>query len=79
MRLLEEKIKARNRGEEDHQTQNTTATYSTTYPNTNKHFATTQKHPNLANSEGKIRGMKKVNKCDEDCMEELKKKIQFLC
>ena len=81
-----EAIVRENQGEEQgerrpsksNRTQNTTATYSITYPNTNKHSATTQKHPNLVKSEGKIRGMKKVSKCDEDCMEELKKTIQVL-
>jgi hypothetical protein len=60
-------------------TQNTIPTYPVTHPNTNKHLAnipnkpdhlrTTQKHLNLAESGGKIRGENKVRKCDENCVE----------
>jgi len=68
-------------------TQNTTTTHSATHPNTNKysantpnkshHSATTQKHLNLAESGGKIRGVKKVRKGDENCVEKLKKQHNF--
>jgi hypothetical protein len=65
----------------------TTTTHSATHPNTNKysantpnksdHSTTTQKHLNLAESGGKIRGMKKVRKGDENCVEKLKKQPNF--
>jgi hypothetical protein len=61
----------------------TTTTHSATHPNTNKysantpnksnHSTTTQKHPKLAESGGKTRGVKKVSKGDENCVEKLKK------
>ena len=53
------------------------------HPNTNKysantlnksyHSITTQKHPNLAKSGGKTRGVKKVKKSDENCVGKLNK------
>ncbi|KAL3570877.1 hypothetical protein D5086_028126 [Populus alba] len=65
----------------------TTTTHSATHPNTSKysantpnksnHSTTTQKHPNLAESGGKTRGVKKVSKCDENCVEKLKKQPNF--
>ena len=65
----------------------TTTTHSATHPNTNKyaantpnksnHSTTTQKHPNLAESGGKTRGVKKVSKGDENCVEKLKKQPNF--
>jgi hypothetical protein len=65
----------------------TTTTHSTTLPNTNKysantpnksdHSTTTQKHPNLAGSGGKTRGVKKVRKGDKNCVEKLKKQLNF--
>jgi len=68
-------------------TQNTTTTHSTTHPNTNKysgntpnksdHSTTTQKHPNLAENGGKTRGVKKFRKGDENCVEKLKKLLNF--
>ena len=68
-------------------TQNTTTTHSATHPNTNKysantpnksdHLTTTKKHPNLAESGCKTRGVKKVRKGDEKCVEKLKKQPNF--
>jgi hypothetical protein len=65
----------------------TTTTHSATHPNTNKysantpnksnHSTTTQKHPNLAESGGKTRGVKKFNKGDENCVEKLMKQPNF--
>jgi hypothetical protein len=65
----------------------TTTTHSSTHPNTNKysanipnksnHSTTTQKHPNLAESGGKTRGVKKVRKGDENCVEKLRKQPNF--
>jgi hypothetical protein len=65
----------------------TTTTYSATHPNTNKYLAntpnksdhstTTQKHPNLAESGGKTRGVKKVREGDENYVEKLKKQPNF--
>ena len=65
----------------------TTTTHSATHPNTNKysantpnksnHSTTTQKHPNLAESGGKTRGVKKVSKGDENCVEKVKKQPNF--
>jgi len=65
----------------------TITTHSATHPNTNKysantpnksnHSTTTQKHPNLAESRGKTRGVKKVSKGDENCVEKLKKQPNF--
>jgi len=65
----------------------TTTTHSATHPNTNKysantpnksdHSTTTQKHANLAVSGGKTRGVKKVRKGDENCVEKLKKQPNF--
>jgi hypothetical protein len=41
-------------------------------------LTTTQKHPNLAESGGsKTRGVKKVSKGDENCVEKLKKQPNF--
>jgi hypothetical protein len=91
MRLWGKKIKVRNRGTEDQQarqkTQNNIATHSATNLNINKHLAntpnksdhsiTTQIHPNLAESGGEIRGVKKVRKCDENYVEKLKKQPNF--
>jgi len=64
-----------------------TTTHSATHPNTNKysanipnksdHSTTTKKHPNLAESGGKTRGVKKVRKGDENCVEKLKKQPNF--
>jgi hypothetical protein len=80
----------RNKGREDHQIglePKTTTTHSATHPNTNKysantpnksdHSTTTQKHANLAVSGGKTRGVKKVRKGDENCVEKLKKQPNF--
>jgi hypothetical protein len=47
--------------------------YSANTPNKSNHSTTIQKHPNLAESGGKTRGVKKVNKGDENCVEKLKK------
>jgi len=65
----------------------TTTTYLATHPNTNKysantpnksnHSTTTQKHPNLAESGGKTRGVNKVRKGDENCAEKLQKQPNF--
>jgi hypothetical protein len=65
----------------------TTTTHLATHPNTNKysantpnksnHSTTTQKHPNLVESGGKTRGVKKVSKGDENCVEKLKKQPNF--
>jgi hypothetical protein len=65
----------------------TTTIHSATHPNTNKysantpnksnHSTTTQKHPNLAESGGKTREVKKVKKDDENCVEKLKKQPNF--
>jgi hypothetical protein len=65
----------------------TTTTHSATHPNTNKysantpnksdHSTTTRKHANLAMSGGKTRGVKKVRKGDENCVEKLKKQPNF--
>jgi hypothetical protein len=65
----------------------TTTTHSATHPNTKKysantpnktdHSTTTQKHPNLGESGGKTRGVKKVRKGDENCVEKLKKQPNF--
>jgi len=65
----------------------TTTTHSATHPNTNKysantsnksdHSTTTQKHRNLAESGGKTRGVKKVRKVNENCVEKLKKQPSF--
>ena len=41
------------------------------------HSTTTQKHPNLVKSGGKTRGVKKVRKGDENCVEKLKKQPNF--
>ena len=41
------------------------------------HSTTTQKHPNLVESGGKTRGVKKVRKGDENCVEKLKKQPNF--
>jgi hypothetical protein len=46
-------------------------------PNKSDHSTTTQKHPNLAESGGKTRGVKKVRKDDENCVEKLKKQPNF--
>ena len=48
-------------------------------PNKLDHSAITQKHPhpNLAESGGKTIIVKKVNKCDENCVEKLKKQLNF--
>ena len=61
----------------------TTTTHLATHPNANKysantlnkshHSTITQKHPNLAESGGKTRRVKKVSKGDENCVEKLKK------
>jgi hypothetical protein len=63
------------RSSDSARTQNTTTTHSATHPNTNKysantpnksdHLTTTKKHPNLAESGCKTRGVKKVRKGDE--------------
>jgi hypothetical protein len=65
----------------------TTTTHSATHPNINKysantpnksnHSTTTQKHLNLAESGGKTRGVKKVSKGDENCVEKVKKQPNF--
>jgi hypothetical protein len=65
----------------------TTTTHLATHPNTNKysantpnksdHSTTTQKHRNLAESGGKTRGVKKVRKGNENCVEKLKKQPSF--
>jgi hypothetical protein len=57
----------------------TTTTHSDTHPNTNKpdHSTTTQVYPNLVESGGKTRGVKKVRKSDENCVEKLKKQRSF--
>jgi len=64
------------RPSESNRTQNTTTIHSITHPNIKKysactpnksdHSATTQKYPNLAESGGKTRGVKKVRKCDDN-------------
>ena len=54
-----------------------TSKYSANTPNKSNHSTTTQKHPNLAESGGKTRGVKKVSKCDENCVEKLKKQPNF--
>jgi hypothetical protein len=41
------------------------------------HSTTTRKHSNLAKSGGKTRGVKKVRKGDENCLEKLKKQSNF--
>jgi hypothetical protein len=46
-------------------TQNTTTTHSANTPNKSDHLTTTKKHPNLAESGCKTRGVKKVRKGDE--------------
>jgi hypothetical protein len=51
--------------------------YSANTPNKSNHSTTTQKHPNLAESGGKTRGVKKVSKGDENCVEKLKKQSNF--
>jgi hypothetical protein len=66
----------------------TTTTHSATHPNTNKysantpnksnHSTTTQKHLNLAESGGKTRGVKKVRKGDENCVEKLRNNPIFM-
>jgi hypothetical protein len=68
--------------------QNTTTTHLATHPNTYKysantpnkseHSTTTQKPPNIVESGGKTRGVKKVRKGDENCVEKLKKKPNFM-
>jgi hypothetical protein len=68
-------------------TQNTITTHLATHPNTNKysantpnksdHSTTTKKHPNLAESGGKTRRVKKVRKGDENCVEKLNKQPNF--
>jgi len=58
-------------------TQNTTTTHSAIHPNKSHHLTTSQKHPNLAKSGGKTRGVKKVRKGDENCVEKLKKQPNF--
>ena len=57
----------------------TTTTHSDSHRNTNKsdHFTTTQIYPNLVESGGKTRGVKKVRKSDENCVEKLKKQPNF--
>ena len=65
----------------------TTTTHSATHPNANKysantlnkshHSTITQKHPNLAESGGKTRRVKKVSKGDENCVEKVKKQPNF--
>ena len=46
-------------------------------PNKSEHWNTTKKHPNLAESGGKIREVNKVRKGDENCVEKLKKQPNF--
>jgi len=46
-------------------------------PNKSDHSTTIQKHPNLVESGGKTRGVKKVRKGDENCVEKLKKQPNF--
>ncbi|KAL3582921.1 hypothetical protein D5086_017253 [Populus alba] len=88
MRRWGEKIKVQGeRRPSDSARTQTTTTYSATHLNTSKysantpnksnHSTTTQKHPNLAKSGGKTRGVNKVSKCDEDCVEKLKKQPIF--
>ena len=53
--------------------------HSDSHRNTNKsdHSSTTQIYPNLVESGGKIRGVKKVRKSDENCVKKLKKQPRF--
>jgi hypothetical protein len=46
--------------------------YLANTPNKSNHSTTTQKLPNVAESGGKTRGVKKVRKGDENCVEKLK-------
>ena len=46
-------------------------------PNKSEHSTTTQKHPNLAGSRGKISEVKKVRKGDENCVEKPKQQPNF--
>ena len=57
----------------------TTTTHSDSHPNANKsdHSTTTQKYPNLVESGGKTKGVKKTRKSDENCVEKLKKQPNF--
>jgi hypothetical protein len=79
----------RYKGREDSaRIQNTIITHLATHPNTNKylantpdksdhHSATTKKHPNIVESGGMTRGVKKVKKGDENCVKKLKKQPNF--
>jgi hypothetical protein len=79
----------RYKGREDSaRIQNTIITHLATHPNTNKylvntpdksdhHSATTKKHPNIFESGGMTRGVKKVKKGDENCVKKLKKQPTF--
>jgi len=79
----------RNRGREDHQIRLEpkplqpirppiqTQTNIRPTPNKSNHSTITQKHPNLAESGGKTRGVKKVRKGDENCVEKIKKQPNF--
>ena len=68
-------------------TQNTITTHLATHLNTNKysantpnksdHSTTTKKHPNLVESGGKTRRVKKVRKGDENCVVKLNKQPNF--
>jgi hypothetical protein len=51
--------------------------YSANTPNKSDHSTTTKKHPNLAESGGKTRRVKKVRKGDENCVEKLNKQPNF--
>jgi len=51
--------------------------YSVNTPNKLDHSTTTKKHPKLAKSRGKTRGVKKLRKGDENCVEKLNKQPNF--
>jgi hypothetical protein len=86
MRLWRERNQGRERPLDSAKTQNTTTTHSATYPNINKYWANTpnksdhsatKKHPNLTESGGMTRGVKKLRKGDQNSMEKLKKQHNF--
>ena len=90
MRRWGEKIKVRNKGREDHQIQlepkplqpirppiQTQTNIRPTLQTNQTIRPQTQKHPNLAESGGKTRGVKKVRKGDGNCVEKLKKQPNF--
>jgi hypothetical protein len=58
-------------------TQNTTTIHSPTHPNTKKYSANTPNKLDHYSETPKTRGLKKVRKRDENCVEKLKKQPNF--